>query len=60
MEMYVLPIPGESDMTENMHFSLPCTIYSMLVLIDLNASDTGDFGESITNVELELASLGLV
>lgn len=57
--MYVLPIPIESEMTENIHFSLPCTIYSILVLIDLNASDTGDLGESITNVGLELTSLGL-
>ena len=46
-------------MTENMHLSFPCTIYSMFVLIDLNDSDTGDFGESMTKV-LELESLGFV
>ena len=51
--MYVLPIPCESEITENIQFSLPFTIYSILVLIDLNASDTGDLGESMTNVELE-------
>ena len=35
-------------------------MYSIFVLIDLKASDIGDFGESITKVGLELASLGLV
>ena len=60
MEMYVLPMLTESEMTENIHFSLPCTIYSIFVLIDLNASETGDLGESITKVGLELMSFGLM